>query len=266
MWKRTTPDPVLRRFLYQYGLHLLAVPRAGAEVGDVYISDSRRTAPAGSIRSLVEPPLELEPTRDEPMADVSGQMTREVDAEAGLGLLEGFLGSIGAGAIIQAVRAGYRRKQARTLSFAFEDPFRDHVDILDVSAALDGRSFRPGHAIDPDRFRFYVTAATARSRALSVQAHTETHNAIDMSGEVALVAEVNTTFQVTGTANGTVTYTGDQPLTFGVELYELYYDRKAGALRLAMPDEPVGVRGPGEARPARAIIGDPSGDALLVID
>lgn len=266
MCKRTTSDPLLRRFLYQYGLHLLAIPRANAEVGDVYISDGRRTAPAGSLRSLLEPPLLLTPQRDEPMSDVAGQMTREVDVQAGLGLLEAFLGAMGAAAIIQTVRAGYQRQNVRTLRFAFEHPIRDHIDILELGAALDSRRFRPSHAIDPERFRFYVTASTARSRSLSVQARTETHNSIDVSGEIAHVVDVNAKVQVKGMTDGAVTYVGEQPLTFGVELYELSHDPDAQALRLAMPDEPVAVRGTAGARPQRAIIGDPVGDVLLTID
>lgn len=266
MCKRTTPDPLLRKFLFQYGLHLLATPRAGVEVGDVYISDGRHTAPAGSLRSLLEPPLELAPKRNEPMSDVAGHMTREVDIEAGLGLLEAFLGALGASGIIQTVRAGYQRQNVRTLSFAFEQPVRDHVDILELGAALDSRRFRPAHAIDPVRFRFYVTASTARSRSLSVQARTETHSSVDLSGEVAHVVDVNTKVQVKGTADGTVIYAGEQPLTFGVELYELSHDQDAQALRLAMPDQPLAVRGPMGARPQRAIIGDPAGNVLLTID
>lgn len=264
MCKRTTSDPLLRRFLYQYGLHLLAIPRAGADVGDVFIFDGRRTAPAGSLRSLLDPPVELTPDRDEPMSDVAGQVTREVDVEVGLGLLEAFLGAIGASGIIQTVRAGYQRQNVHTLSFAFQEPIRDHIDVLELGAALDGRRFRPGHAIDPDAFRFYVTTSTARSHSLSVQAHTQSHSSVNLSGEVAHVVDVASTVRVSGAADGTVTYAGEQPLTFGVELYELFYDHEMQALRLAMPDEPMAVRG--SARPRRAIIGDPAGDVLLAIE
>jgi hypothetical protein len=199
------------------------------------------------------------------MSDVAGQMSREVDVEAGFGVLEAFLAAIGASGIIQTIRAGYQRASVRTLCFAFEHPVRDHVDILELGAELDSRKFRPGRAIDPERFRFYVTASTARSRSLSVQARTETQNSVDVSGEIAHVVDLNAKIQVKGMADGTVSYIGDLPLTFGVELYELSHDRDAQALRLAMPDEPVAVRGP-DGAPPRAIIGDPAGDVLLPID
>lgn len=265
MCQRTTPDPLLRKFLYQYGLHLLAIPRAGAEVGDVYIYDGQRTAPAGSLRNLLDPPLELSPQRDEPMSDVAGRMTRAVEVKAGLGLLEAFLSAIGASGIVQSVRAGYQRHNVRTLSFAFEHPVRDHIDILELGAALDSRRLRASHAIDPERFRFYVTASTARSRSLSVQARTESHSAVDVSGDVAHVVDVNSKVQVESKVDGTVTYAGEQPLTFGVELYELSRDQDAQVLRLAMPRESLAVRGSLGSRPPRAIIGDPAGDALLTI-
>jgi hypothetical protein len=192
-------------------------------------------------------------------------MTRDIDVEVGLGLLQAFLGAIGAAGIIQTVRVGFQRNNARTLSFAFERPIRDHVDILELGTALDGRRFRPAHAIDPERFRFYVTASTARSSSLSVQARSETGSSVDLGGEVAQTVDVTTKVHVNCAADGTVTYVGEQPLTFGVELYELVHDPNAQALRLAMPDEPVPVRGLG-ARPPRAVIGDPAGDVLLTID
>jgi hypothetical protein len=52
--KRTTTDPLIRRVLDRYGLHLLAIPRADAVVGDVYLHDGRRMAPIGNVGHLLE--------------------------------------------------------------------------------------------------------------------------------------------------------------------------------------------------------------------
>lgn len=266
MCKRTTPDPLLRRFLDRYGLHLLAIPRAGAAVGDVYIFDGRRTSPAGHVRHLLEPPLELSPKGNEPMADVAGRMSREIGLEAALGVLEAFLVAMGASGIVDSVKAGYTRQDVQTLCFAFEDPVRDHVDVLEVAAALDERRFRPGQALDPEHHRFYITTTVARSRSISVQGRAESQRSVDVGAGVVKVADLDARIKVKRLDDGTVTYDGDRWLTFGVELYELSYDGHAQALRLAMPHDPVAVRGTAGARPPRAVIGDPAGDVLLAVD
>jgi len=267
MCRRTTPDPLLRLFLDRYGLHLLAVPRAGAGVGEVYVSDGRRTFPVGDVRHLLLPSLDLVPQRDEPMADVAGRFTREVGLEAGLGVLEAFLTAIGAAGIIDAVKARYTRSSARSLAFSFENPVRDHVDVLQIGAALVGRRLATEQVFGPGDHRYYVTTAVARSRSLSVQGTADARSAVDVGAELVKVAEADATVEVHLQQDGTVTYAGKDLLTFGIELFEVVPDRAAGELRLAMPNRPLPVRGPDRAqRPPRALVGDPMGDLLLAVD
>ncbi|MDP9226986.1 MAG: hypothetical protein M3P18_24710, partial [Actinomycetota bacterium] len=244
MCKRTTPDPLLRLFLDRYGLHLLAVPRAGASVGDVFVSDGRRTSPVGNIRHLVRPGLELAPHRGEPMADIAGRSTREVGLEAGLGVLEAFLTAIGAAGIVDAVNARYSHGSARSLAFSFEDPVRDHVDVLEVGAALLDRQLVAESVFGPGDHRYYVTTAVARSRALSVQGRADNRSAMEIGAEVVKVAEADAAVEVRLGQDGKVTYAGKDWLAFGVELFEVLPDSEAGILRLAMPGGPVSVRGP----------------------
>jgi len=236
-------------------------------VGDVYIADGHQTAPVGHVRNLVDPALELSPALNEAMADVAGTMSREVGLESGFSVLEAFLVAVGASGIIDSVKAGYVRRDARALTFSFEEPVRDHVDVLEIAAALHGRRPRSVSTFDLKEHRFYLTAAVARTRSISVREHRKADSAADLGAGVAALADLNAKVEVTRVDDSTVIYAGDQMLAFGVELYELLYDAEAQALRLALPRNPVGVRGknPPSPRPPRAIIGDPKGDIFLTV-
>jgi hypothetical protein len=265
--KRTTADPLLRRFLDHYGLHLLAIPRSGAAVGDVFLSDGRRTAPVGAVRNLVTPAPDVTiPTIGEPMADIAGRLTRGIELGAGLGLLEAFLIAAGASAIVDSVKANYSRTGTKSLAFAFEDPVRDHVDVLLLAEALAGRQFVGPQVFGPGH-RFYVATSVVRSRSLSVQAVSDHHTAVEIGAGLAKVAEAKAEVDVQLRQDGRVTYTGRALLAFGLELFEIVHDEESGELRFAMPGRPVPVRGHGTIRrPPRAVVGDPTGSALLSLD
>ena len=270
MCKRTTPDPLLRLFLDRYGLHLLAVPRAAAAVGDVYAHDGRRTSWVGNFRHLVTPPLELQPQVGESMADVAGRFTREVSLSAGLGVLEAFLTAVGAAGLVDSVKARYTRSSATSLAFAFEDPTRDYIDVLELGGALAGHELAAENAFGPGDHRYYVSTAVARSQSLSVKGAGDDELSLDIAAGLVKVAEADAAVDVKVEQDGQVTYAGKQPLGFGVELFEVVGDRETGRLRLAMPDGPVSVRGADGSlqprRPPRALIGDPMGDVLLEVD
>jgi hypothetical protein len=268
MCKRTTADPLLRRFLDRYGLHLLAVPRADVTVGDVFVSDGHRTAPVGHVRHLLEPALEMSPVTGEPMADVTGKLSREVGFEAGFSVLEAFLLAIGAAGIVDSVKADYTRRDAQSLAFSFEEPLRDHVDVLEIAAGLKGRRLGPASAFDSRQHQFYLTTSVARTCSISVKEQRKGEASGELDLGLAALAKLDPKVTAKRLDDSTVTYAGGSWLAFGLELYELFYDADAQQLRLALPRNPVGVRGPNvpPPRPPRAVIGDPAGDVFLTME
>lgn len=116
MCKRNTDDPLLRMFLDHYQLHLLAVPREKAAVGDVYVERGSRVSSPGSITHLLDPPLVVRNVRkNEIMSDVSGRTSRSIEAGAGLGLLKGFIEALGGGTVAAKVHAAYNATGVRTI-------------------------------------------------------------------------------------------------------------------------------------------------------
>ncbi|MEO7521235.1 MAG: hypothetical protein ABIW79_05410 [Gemmatimonas sp.] len=78
MCKRTERDPLLRLFIDEYNLHLLAIPRENAAVGDVYVHDGKRTSAPGSLVHLLTPVFTMPAiVTGEQLADVAGTVSRE---------------------------------------------------------------------------------------------------------------------------------------------------------------------------------------------
>lgn len=266
MCKRTEPDPLLRLFVDEYNLHLLAIPRENAAVGDVYVHDGRRTSAPGSITHLLTPPFTMPAhTRGERLADVAGTLSRGVDVAVSIGLLEGFLTALGVGAAIGDTKAELSRAGARALRFRFGDATRDSVDPLRLGNALTGHVVKRDNAFHDDRNRYYLVTAVVRSPSIAVTAQSEKSTAASLNVEAFKLLDVGGSVSVKKSSEGEVTFTGPRPLAFGVELYELVTSPE-GALRLRAPDSAVKVRGRLRAPvPEPAFIGGDDGDAFLTI-
>lgn len=100
-------------------------------------------------------------------------------------------------------------------------------------------------------------------RAVMIQVRADGSGSVEAAADIANVAGASAGVVIEHSEAGSVTYGGRQLLTFGVELYELWHDHAAQRLRLRMPDGAIPVRGSTTARPRRALIGDPEGEAFL---
>ena len=103
-WNRNSSDPLLNTLLKKYHLNLLSVPRENAVVGDLYMQDNNSNAVStpGNIINFLTPKFEIPAIKqNEQMADVKGQVSKDISGQAGFDFLEGFLEKLGA--------AGHRR-------------------------------------------------------------------------------------------------------------------------------------------------------------
>jgi hypothetical protein len=272
MCKRNTDDPLLRIFLDQYGLHLLSVPREGAAVGDLYVRDGKRVTPSGSIKHFLDAKFKLPPVHSgESMAEVLGKISRSVDAKIGFNLLEGFLGALGAGAIINKVRAGFEAKNTQSLKFRFTEAARDSLDATHLGKNLINRKIAENHALFDEEYTYYVVTAVARSSSISVIGETEAEKSVTGALEAMHLGGVDAGVSVKTSGEGEVTFAGNKKLAFGVQLFELKYDAKREALRLKLPPDAVRVMKAEEVIEGKAaaelvkpaFIGGSEGDVFL---
>src|SRR5262245_39567875 len=118
MCKRTTADPLVRIFLDTYRVNLLAVPRADARVGDLYVRTGKTTSSPGFLGHLVGKSFELPTVAEgERLPTLGGLVSDAVAADAGLGLLDGFLAALGAGDLGVKAQASYRAERTRSVRF-----------------------------------------------------------------------------------------------------------------------------------------------------
>jgi hypothetical protein len=263
MCKRNTTDPLIRLVLDRYHLHLLSVPREQVTVGTLYVHDGRQVGAAGNVAHLLDPPFDAAAgMTTEAMADVAGQMTRGVSLSAGLGFLDGVLGALGAGAILDKVRAGFERNGARSLRFRFTDVTREAVDVLELGKRIWKHRLLEDHALAGERNRYYLVTAVARTHSINIVAERESATKAELDVDALKLAAGTAGVGVTRTENGEVSFHGPKRLAFGVELHELLYDPAKESLRLRMPAGYVAVRGEAP-RVAPAVLGGPDDDAFL---
>ena len=268
MCKRTTNDPLLRLFLDKYGLHMLSVPRENAKVGDLYVFDGKRVSTPGQVKYFLDTPLTMPKTFiGENMADVVGQLTHGISFKVGVSLLEGFLVAMGAGGLVGKLRTGYETKGVKTMKFCFEHATRDYVDAMQLGSKLSRHKLKEENALYREGSQYYLVTAVARSSAISINAEGDNSQAVDLEAELFKVGGVDLGVSVSNSGKGKLTFEGKKSLAFGVELYELMYDSKRGALRLLLPPGLIKVQGDSGAPIATpAFIGGRDGEVLLDVE
>lgn len=267
--KRTTQDPLLKLFLEKYHLNLLSVPRKESHVGDLYVYAQGRTSSPGQIGEFLEPKLELpDLTVGEQMADVQGMVTDAVSFSNGLDLLEGFFSALGSLQMFQGIKTEYARQKAHSFQFSFLSPTRDSIDIAVLGARLIRHRFKKLHALVNEGNRYYLVTALAKSQSISVEAQTKGKGSVELDAKLMSVAKLENKVGMEQTGAGKLTFSGNTPLVFGVELYELTYDKEEHRLKLLLAEGAIKVRsGLGERTkevPAQpAFLGDPQGEIFI---
>ncbi len=265
MCKRTAPDPLIQLFVTRYGLNLLAVPREGSDVGDLYVADDQGVSAPGAVTALFEPPPELPPAvRGEAMADVTGAISDTVSAEAGLGLLGRFLAAFGAPALGDAIAVRFAAARASALRFSLAEATRDSIDPLVFGTRILRSKLIEDHPmVGPDR-RYYLVTAVARSSSIRIAAeqHAGGGGGVDIDlGSLAGDAKV----AIDRGRDGSYTFRSDKRLAFGVQLHELTIDPRDRKLKLRTSGAVAMLRAAEPSRPllTPALIGGPEGEAFV---
>lgn len=266
--KRTDEDPLVRYFVDEYHLNLLAHPREGAAVGDLYVQDKHGITAPGHIAGLLvpAPALDLRP-RTETLAGLGGKLSRRISFTVGVGLLENFLLALGVGGVLSALKLGYTKEGTATVRFRFDRAQRESVDIGLLARSLAKSTFDASSPLVNPGNRYYLVAAVVRTPSLSVVAENAGQQAVEIGAEVLATVNASTGLDARRSSSGEVTFEGERPLAIGVEVYELLYDEKAGKLRMSNPEGALALRGdkPSGRAAGPAVMGDPDGDALVAV-
>ena len=250
MCKRNTPDPLVRMFLDVYGLNLLAVPREGSAVGDLYIRDKNGVSAPGRVKELLEGPLKLPPVhKGETMADITGVLSQGVSTKVGLDFLGRFIAAFGgAAALIDKLGATYKASKAASLKFCFNDATRDSMDPIAFGARLTECKPLDDHPMIAEGNQYFVVTAVARTPSISVVAERSNDVAASVDIDVKGLATASPSVEVKRSNSGEITFKGGKALAFGVQLQELIFDRDHKRIRMQTTGA-VAVRATGARRP-----------------
>ena len=269
MCKRSTGDPLVRKFLDQYGLNLLPQPRERIACGDVFRRDANgNVSSAFALERVVEPAItdDVEVELGEPLGSLEGTLSQARELTVGLGLLQNFLTALGAAGLVDSLGAEYTRNSTGQLRFEFREAEFDSVDAGELGTALIDRRLDNQHPMVLDGSRYFVVTGVARTASLTVHEERSAGGGAGVDVEALQALSANTQVSVRRDGDTTLTYAGDRRLGFGVQLYELAYDKVDGAevLRLKTPTGPLHVRGalPQEVEPALLGLDD---DAFLAL-
>ena len=270
--KRKTRDPLWRTFLDKYNLNLLAVPREDVAIGDLYPYDGRRVGQPGNVRYILKPPLRIsaKSVTTGKMADVSGTLTDSVSFDIGLNILEGFLSAMGVGGVVGDIRAEYETKGTMTVRYRFVHAVRDKVDPLSLGSMLINHQVRKDHPLLTRDYQYFLVTAVARSPSISVVAEGKKQTRLDIDAK-ALQGIVGGSggVSVEKSTMGELTYKGKAKLAFGVEVYELRFDRDTMKMSLRIPAAPPRMKLLTSYEPLvipapePAFIGGPEGDLFI---
>jgi hypothetical protein len=253
----------LRLFIDRYHVHLLAIPREGAGVGDLYVEQDGVVGTPGRVDEALSGGFVLPEQRvGERLADLAGQITRTVDAKVAGRVSELLLGGLGIPAGVGLTAAVTRSTGVR---FQFDEVFRSSVDVLAVGRALMGCTLLQEHPVVADATGFYLTTAVLTTTRISLLLSAA--SGTDLAAEVAAAGLAGAKASVSRAGTGELRLESAVPLAFAVELYELKFDPASGGMRLHRTVVPVRVRNSrrvmNRERLVPAVIGGPEGDLFL---
>ena len=266
-WNRNSSDPLLNTLLKKYRLNLLSVPRENAVVGDLYMQDnnSNVVSTPGNIINFLTPKFEIPSIKqNEQMADVKGQVSKDISGQAGFDFLEGFLEKLGAAGVGAKIRGSYEGSKNSKILFGYPNPKRDSVDPFEFGTKLIGHSFMTDHPLYAEGRRYYVVTGVAKTNSLSIELQGDEKQKLDVSANISEIGNASGGFKLENNQAGTITYTGDKNLVFGVELFELQYPKEGGKFSMTPMENAKILRG---GRGDQAVfLGDPTdGDAFISI-
>lgn len=266
-WNRNDEDPFLKLLLNRYHLNLLSLPRENVHICDVYIKDpnSYNISTPGSAINLLTPtdtsmaPFEIpEITRDEPMGNLVGQVSKDISGKVGLDFIEGFLSKLGGGNIGASLRGAYEGAKNSKLVFGFPNPARDSIDPLLLGSKLTHYSFDVKNALYAENRSYFTVTGIAKTNSINIVVQGDDKQALEIDSQLSEIAKVSGGLTILNNQTGSVTYQGSKSLAFGVELYELEYKDK---MKMNLVDKAMVLRGD-----EPAFIGSPEGDAFITLD
>jgi hypothetical protein len=249
-------------FLNKFGYNVVKLPRVGIEPLDVIGIDTTTQwlGPLNSVwKSTIEPPV---PSAPRVAGPVNGQKTDRLDLGFGLQILGNALAAFGA--TVPSLDLAYNR--ARSVQFSYTNVTSTVVSPLEAGNYLASGTLNTSNPVVEHYFmtpdsQAFVIVDVLKSNSITVTALDEhgTEVGLDVPAIQGIVG-ANVKVKPGGASNGTITYSGPDPVTFGFAVDEIMFENGKWSLAGAAPSgalafavAPPGA--PGAATAAPIILG-----------
>jgi hypothetical protein len=137
--------------------------------------------------------------------------------------LEGFLNALGSAGIGTKTRGGYESSSKNKITFTFENPTRDYIDLGLLGRKRVDHPLMKRHALIAEGRKYYLVTAVAQSSGINVRTEGDSKQVMDLDAQVMKLGNVSGDISIQKNQTGSATFKGQKNLAFGVELYELEY-------------------------------------------
>jgi hypothetical protein len=213
-------DPVVTALREVFKANVLRVPEGRMQPLSAIAARDGQHQFMGPLSDLLDgsaPGVTAKLVKPSQMGNLVGKKTREVDADVGLDILEGFLGGFGL-----PVAAGVKAKfsGAQKVSFMFSDVVRRWVPLGQLGKALEGRKLADNPATrillgdDPWELRVVDSVIGSSDFTISVDRKSAGAFKLDVPAIQKLVGDAKVGLSVESTSELDITFKGRERLSF----------------------------------------------------
>jgi hypothetical protein len=259
---RTSQDPLVKALLQTHKFNLLSVPRAGADVYDLYLGKGRNILPPGRLESLWRPKIALpDPKRGEPFKAPEKTYSAALTVSVVTKLTGKLFAAQGSTLLDSKMDASLKSAGASSAQIRFYDVVRDSVDPIKVHKAIVGNQLGAASLELLKGRRAYLVVGVVRAKGIEIKVAYEQHKDAQANLTVGEIAQGKTDIVIENKGSGNLVFKGKQWIAFGVELVELQL--KTATKKLHIGDLPPALDIRAGITVPPALIGRPDG-ALFV--
>lgn len=247
--RRGDGDELLDTIAVKWSVNLLRIPRAGVEVGDLFMVKRRALEQWDCLRDLYRPKLELPTPRPLPATALDRVESRSYSAKVGFEALEGFLQGLGVPAV--PLRAAIKASRAASVSLSFKVGEVRRTGLLpglinrEMIRRAKGAHWESVDMTSPH----YVAHAVWDAQSIEIKMEGEAETVSELSASLTKVAKGTAGITAKRNSSGLIKYERDEPIVFGLQVTAVRLDDGIPVLDEAADPGPQQVRGGGQATP-----------------
>jgi hypothetical protein len=227
MFESLSNDPLFS-LLRSFGYNTVRLPRATIKPLQMFAKKKRQSYPLGSISSVFKTREDVflpTITENQKASNISGKQSGELSLGVGFSILNSILSAFGGSAI--GLDVAY--KQARTISFQYEDVLEDSIEMAQLDQFLNAADINlyskcVGDLLEADQV--YVTSSVIKSQKFSILPQASKETKLDIKiPEIQKIVGGNVKVYGKGEDSSVITFEGSTPLVFGFQGWQLFYDK-----------------------------------------